>query len=119
HLHLSAVAHNFLDLDVTGVSSKQDMLKQIREKANALKPGEWLLGRGWDENLFADGIIPSIQELDYVAPHCPLFISRVCGHAFLTNSKALEASHYHSSIKVPEGGTVVSDPMTMQPTGLI
>lgn len=119
HVHLGGVALNFLNLDVTGVQSKVEMLEKIKEKAGTLQPGEWLLGRGWDENLFTDSTIPTIEELDAVTPHCPLFISRICGHAFLVNSKALEMCHYHPTMTVPEGGTIVHDERTGKPTGLL
>lgn len=118
HVHIGGVALNFLNLDVTGVTSKKAMLAKIKERANTLKPGEWLIGRGWDENLFIDSTIPTLKELDYVAPHCPLFIPRICGHAALVNSKALEVCQYHPSITVPEGGTIVKDD-SGQPTGLL
>ncbi|WP_019120660.1 amidohydrolase [Brevibacillus massiliensis] len=119
HLHLSGVALHFLDLNLTGVKSKREMLDKIREKANTMSPGQWLIGMGWDENLFDDGAIPTIDELDHVAPHCPLYLKRICHHAFLVNSKALECSHYHPSLEVPPGGSVVLDPDTGKPTGLL
>ncbi|SFB11143.1 hypothetical protein SAMN04488072_10769 [Lentibacillus halodurans] len=118
HLHLSAIAHHFLDLDVTGVTSKQEMLEKVRTHAKTLKRGEWVLGRGWDENLFTDSGIPTIDELDSVAPHHPLFIPRICNHACLVNSKALEVSHYHPSMSIPEGGSIVLDE-NRKPTGLL
>ncbi|MCQ6277103.1 amidohydrolase [Bacillus sp. V3B] len=117
HLHLSGVAFNFLDLNLTGVTSKQEMLEKIRAKASTLQPGEWLIGSGWDENLFTEGSIPTIEELDHIAPHCPVFLSRICWHAFLVNTKALDVCHYHPSMTVPEGGTVVLDERTKKPTG--
>src|SRR5699024_1318118 len=95
------------------------MLEKIKNRAHTLEPGEWLVGRGWNENLFTDGSIPTIEELDHVAPHCPLYIPRICGHASLVNSKALEVSNYHPGISVPEGGTVVLDEKTGKPTGLL
>ncbi len=119
HLHLSGVAGSFLDLDVTGVLSKKEMLEKVQNQAEKLEQGEWLIGRGWDENLFTDGGIPHIEELDQAAPHVPLFISRVCGHAFLVNTKALEYCQCHPGITVPEGGTIVVDEETKQPTGLL
>jgi predicted amidohydrolase YtcJ len=119
HLHLSGVAFNFLDLDLTGVKSKSEMLKKIMEKANTVAPGKWLVGMGWDENLFKEGTIPTIDELDVVAPHCPVYLKRICHHAFLVNSKALEISQYHPEIKIPTGGTVVLDPITKKPTGML
>jgi predicted amidohydrolase YtcJ len=74
---------------------------------------------GWDENLFEDGTIPTIDELDHVAPHCPIYLKRICYHAFLVNSKALERCQYHPSIEVPMGGRVVLDSDTKKPTGLL
>lgn len=120
HLHLSGVAFNLLDLDLVGVTSKHDMLHKIREKAGAIPQGKWLIGIGWDENLFNDGsTIPTIEELDYVAPNCPIFLKRICHHAFLVNSKALEVCQYDPSMTVPTGGQIVLDPVTKKPNGLI
>ncbi|MEK4029510.1 amidohydrolase [Pseudobacillus sp. FSL P4-0506] len=119
HLHLSGVAFQYLDLNLIGITSKREMLEKIRERASATPPGKWLLGMGWDENLFTDGTMPTIQELDQVAPHCPVFLKRICHHAFLVNSKALEMSHYDPSITVPTGGRIVLDETTKKPTGLL
>ncbi|WP_144511011.1 amidohydrolase [Bacillus sp. FJAT-22090] len=119
HLHISSVGINSQELDLTGVKSKDDLLAAIKEKAISLQPGEWILGRGWDENIFPDKQIPTIQELDYVAPFCPLFLPRICGHAFLVNSKAFMQSGYHSEMSIPYGGTVVLDPSSKRPTGLL
>ncbi|MFD1335899.1 amidohydrolase [Oceanobacillus iheyensis] len=119
HLHLSMVASKFVDLDVTGVTSKQDMLEYIRRHSHTLKPGEWLLGSGWDENLFTDGGIPTLDELDQVAPLNPLYITRICEHAAVVNSKSFEAINYSEDISVPEGGKIVVDSTSLKPTGLI
>lgn len=119
HMHLSITAEHFLNLDLTGVTSKNEMLAKIQAYAKTLQQDEWLLGRGWDENLFTDGGIPTIDELDNVSPANPLYIPRVCSHAFLVNSQALEKSHYHPSISVPEGGTIVLDERTKKPNGLL
>ncbi|SET59126.1 hypothetical protein SAMN05216389_11621 [Oceanobacillus limi] len=119
HLHLSMIAEKFMNLDLTGVTSKQEMLEKIQAKAATLKPNEWLLGFGWDENLFTDGTIPTIEELDHVAPYNPLLISRICSHANVVNSKALEVSNYHPSMTIPVGGKIVRDEVTKKPTGLV
>lgn len=119
HAHLSGVGSSFLDLDLTGVTSKQEMLEKIRQQADTLQPGEWLVGGGWDENMFTEGQIPTISELDHVAPNCPLYLARICKHAYLVNTKALKVCQYHPSITVPEGGTVVRDDITKEPTGLL
>ncbi len=119
HLHLSIMADSFINLDLTGVTSKQEMLDKIRERAQQLEPGQWILGSGWDENLFTRGGIPAISELDYAAPANPVLLSRTCLHAALVNSNALQISGYHPLISVPEGGTVVLDEITKRPTGML
>jgi predicted amidohydrolase YtcJ len=106
HMHLSGVAFNLLELDLIGVTSKSEMLYKIKEKAKTIPEGKWLVGLGWDENLFTDGsIIPTIQELDDAAPHCPIFLKRIC--------------NYHPSMEVPKGGRIVLDSVQNQPNGLI
>ncbi len=119
HLHLSAIAHNFLNLDLTGLTSKREILEKIRNHARTLQKGEWLVGEGWDENLFTDSGIPDISELDHVCPHNPLFMPRICHHAFLVNSKALELAGYHPEMSTPEGGRIELDDATGKPTGLL
>ncbi|QFF99598.1 amidohydrolase [Psychrobacillus glaciei] len=119
HLHISSVGINAQELDLTGVKSKDELLTLIKKKSVTLQPGEWILGRGWDENVFLDKQIPTIQELDYAAPFFPLFLPRICGHAFLVNTKALFLSGYHPEMAIPYGGTVVIDPTSKKPTGLL
>ncbi|WP_173427558.1 amidohydrolase [Mesobacillus campisalis] len=119
HLHLSIMADSFINLDLTGVTSKHEMLNKVQERALQLEPGQWIVGSGWDENLFTDGGIPVISELDYAAPANPVLLSRTCLHAALVNSNALKISGYHPLISVPEGGTVVLDEITKQPTGML
>ncbi|WP_338469463.1 amidohydrolase [Niallia sp. XMNu-256] len=118
HLHLSMIADQSMNLNLTGVTSKQEMLDRIKERAAQLQPNQWLIGGGWDEHLFTNGSIPTLTELDHVAPANPLLISRICQHAAIVNSKALEYSHYQPNILLPEGGSVVLDETTNQPTGL-
>lgn len=119
HLHLSMVAEQEINLDLTGVKSKQEILNAIKDRASELQPGQWIIGGGWDENLFEDCTIPLLSELDYAAPNHPLLLTRVCQHAAVVNSKALEMSHYHQDISVPDGGSIILDETTGKPTGLL
>lgn len=118
HLHLSMVARSFMELDLTGIPSKQAMLEAIHSRASTLQPGEWIVGNGWDENLFTDGNVPTIEELNQVAPNNPVFLRRVCYHAAVANDKAFEMSNYSLGTPIPEGGVVVLDEAN-KPTGLL
>lgn len=119
HLHLSSIAMLFQNMDLSGLTSKQQLMQMIKQKAEQTPPNEWVLGRGWDDNRFTDGGLPTIEELDEVSPHCPLFLPRVCGHVTLVNSKALEIAGYTPETEIPSGGTVVLDAHTNKPTGLL
>jgi len=120
HLHLGWLGLTFLQLDLGKAASKDEMLFLIRQKAEQTAPDEWIQGFGWDENLFVGGGgIPTIEELDQAAPHCPLMLSRICGHAHLVNSKALEAAGCRPDAAVPAGGMIVRDPVSGKPTGML
>lgn len=119
HLHLSGIAATLMTMDLGSFSSKDQLLQAIKERADQTPPGEWIQGRGWDENRFRDRVLPSIEELDHVAPHCPVFLTRVCGHVNLVNGKALEVAGYTADMSIPAGGTVVLDPSTKNPTGVL
>lgn len=118
HLHLSGVITPFLELDLTGVRSKDEMLNKIKEEADRLQEGEWITGRGWDENLFPDKSIPTMEELDHVSPQNPLFLGRVCGHAFLANQLAFSICQVDEHTTPPQGGEIVRNAQK-EPTGLI
>lgn len=118
HLHLCGIAGQFLHLNLTGVRSKQEMFEKITNQKEKLAAGEWIFGRGWDENLFTEGGLPTMDELNEVAGDHPLYLPRVCGHAFLVNQRALDLAGYDESTVIPEGGTVVLDE-TGNPTGLL
>ncbi|MDH4616629.1 amidohydrolase [Brevibacillus sp. AY1] len=120
HLHLGWQGLTFMQLNLSKATSKDEMLMLIKQRAEETGPEEWMEGFGWDENLFVNGGgIPTIEELDRVAPHCPIMLSRICGHANLVNSKALERIGYHPEMAVPAGGVVVCDPDTGRPTGML
>ncbi|MFG0216750.1 amidohydrolase [Brevibacillus porteri] len=120
HLHLGWLGLTFLQLNLSKARSKDEMLFLLKEKAQATPENTWIQGYGWDENLFADGGgIPTIEELDQAAPHCPILLARICGHANLVNSKALELCGYHRDIEVPAGGVIVHDSVSGKPTGML
>ncbi|WP_103106789.1 amidohydrolase [Brevibacillus reuszeri] len=119
HLHLSSIATKMMAMDLGSITSKDGLLQSVKERANKTLATEWIQGRGWDENRFIAGGLPTIEELDAVSPHCPVLLTRVCGHVVLVNSKALEIAGYSADMDIPAGGTVVLDPLTQKPTGLL
>ena len=54
------------------------------------RAGEWIIGRGWDQNDWLDTAWPTHEPLSAVAPEHPVYLTRVDGHAALVNRKAME-----------------------------
>ncbi|MBA4492774.1 amidohydrolase [Paenactinomyces guangxiensis] len=108
HMHLSNLGQKLRQLDLTHCQSKEEMLFAIRQRAETIKPGEWILGMGWDENKI-QGRVPSLAELDAVASNHPVFLSRICFHAYLVNSRAYQLAGVGPDQPDPENGAYGRD----------
>lgn len=90
HVHLLMDSQGKMHkADLMGATSREDVVERMAAHAKR-RPEGWLVGRGFDQELFPTPGYPTKQDLDRVAPDRPAFISRVCGHAMIANSRALE-----------------------------
>ncbi|MFC7441198.1 amidohydrolase [Laceyella putida] len=103
HLHLSGVGQRLRWLDLGPCQSKTEMLRAIKAQVAQAKEGEWILGMGWDEHRLHGGV-PSLRELDEASPYHPVFLARVCFHAYLVNSAAYAAAGVTEGTDDPEDG---------------
>ena len=70
--------------------------------------GGWLLGRGWNQDYFADEKrMPTRHDLDKVSTEIPICAVRACGHALTLNTKAIELIGIPNNPAQPEGGQIV------------
>lgn len=118
HTHLMSGVSLATGVDLTGIASKDEWLRIVADKVTALEDGAWLLGGGWNHAL-SDGILPSRQMLDAVSPNNPVFLYDIDGHTVWANSKALELAGITADSEVPDGGEIVIDPATGEPTGIL
>jgi len=107
HLFLYACGRGWIDLK--GVRSAGDLISRIESRGATPVKKEWILGRGWDQNGMDDPALPTLHALDKVSGGRPLFLERICGHAALVNSVALERAGLGAGDPVPSGGRVVRD----------
>lgn len=88
HAHFLGYGLNKAQADLTGCTSIAELLDRlVKHRENY--PGEWLLGRGWDQNRFDSQAYPTRYDLDELFPDVPVYLVRVDGHAALVNSEAL------------------------------
>jgi len=128
HCHISDWALSrppfMLDVRFPLVKSIADIVKMVAEKAAKVKPGEWILGEGWDEGYLEECLVdssrkPSKEDLDKVALHNPVVLTEYSGHRTWVNSRAFEAAGINRDTPNPVGGEIKKDSSTGELTGLL
>src|SRR5580700_6017128 len=100
------------------VQRVNDAVEKIRQKAATLKPGEWLVGAGWDEGKLAEHRYLLASDLDKVTPNNPVWLMHTTGHYGVANSYALKLAHITASTPDPPAGTIDRDAQG-NPTGVL
>ncbi len=119
HLHVAGTGRALMELNLVGTRSLEEVLARVREKATELAPGEWLLGRGWDQNDWPTKRFPTKVDLDRVVSDRPVYLKRIDGHAGWANSVALRLAGIDASTRDPDGGRIVRLPGSREPSGVL
>lgn len=117
HAHLMGLGIAKLTIDLVGASSEEQIASLVAERVKNSEPGQWVRGRGWDQNLWRSKRFPSHHVLDKVSPNNPVLLIRVDGHAAWANTKALELAGISKQTEDTTGGKIVRDP-DGNPTGV-
>ena len=119
HLHFWTGALLENQLKLIGLRSKDEVLEKIRKALKKLPAGEWLVGRGWDHELWEVKELPTLKELDKISPENPVYLKRVDGHAAWVNSKVLQILGYDQHTPDPPGGRIERFSGTREPNGIL
>jgi predicted amidohydrolase YtcJ len=119
HCHIFGIGERELTLNLEGANTLMDFLAKVSERATKTEPGKWITGRGWIETFWKPSQFPTRQDLDKVAPHNPVFLTRADGHAAIANSAALTIANVDKDTPNPFGGEILKDKTTGEPTGLL
>jgi len=117
HTHPIGAATSELGEELPYLQSLQDVFAYIRKKAKETPEGEWIILRFAFPTRLKDARFPSLKELDDAAPKHPVRYN--AGPADMVNSMALKVSGITRDTKNPANGTVVKDPKTGEPTGML
>jgi predicted amidohydrolase YtcJ len=118
HVHLGGAAADELAVPLIGVPSPEEMQKRVAAAVAQHKEGEWITGKGWDQNLWPEKRFPNRQQLDAVAPRNPVILTQVTGHIAVANSLALKSGEIDKTTPNPPGGEIERDGLG-QPTGIL
>jgi predicted amidohydrolase YtcJ len=116
HLHLSGLAEAELTIDLTTAGSLEDALRRIARAVPRLGPDEWVVGRGWYAQRWAEQ--PTAAALDAVVGDRPAFLTQRDGHSTWVSSATLRAAGIDARTQDPRGGRIDRDG-DGKPTGLL
>ncbi|MBR3194795.1 amidohydrolase [Bosea sp. (in: a-proteobacteria)] len=119
HLHIIRGGLNFnMELRWDGVRSLADAMSMLKRQVAVTPPPQWVrVVGGFTEHQFAEKRLPTIEELNAVAPDTPVFILHLYDRALL-NAAALRAVGYGKDTPQPPGGEITRD-ANGNPTGLL
>jgi predicted amidohydrolase YtcJ len=109
HLHLLAYGLTLQHPQLGGCDSVAGIRRAVGGAAAVAPPGEWIVGRGWDQELLAERRFPTREDLDQAAPGHPVLLTRCCGHASVANSPALAIAGVTRDTPDPLGGRIERD----------
>jgi predicted amidohydrolase YtcJ len=107
HAHLLGLGNSLRNVQLAGSKSYEEVIARVAERAKSAKPGEWIVGRGWDQNLWPDKQFPTHEALSRAFPSNPVVLTRIDGHALLANAAAMRAANVSAATRDPEGGRVM------------
>ncbi len=118
HTHFLGIGTRRMQIDAGDAASKEDIVERVAAQVAQSAPGEWIRGRGWDQNTWPVKAFPTKEDLDRVSPQNPVYLGRVDGHAAWVNSRALEIAGITKDTPDPPGGQIIRDASGL-PTGTL
>jgi len=129
HIHLSGFGLErpplTLDVGYPTVESMAGVAAMVQARVDAIPDGEWIRGWGWDRGFLQELVAtpeddwPTKAVLDPVSPTNPVALTDFSGHVSWVNSKALELAGITAATPDPANGTILRDPVTGEPTGIL
>jgi beta-lactamase class A len=119
HTHFMGGGFQLLSVDLRDAATQEEFARRIKEKAEKTGANRWITGGDWDHELWPGGPLPTKELIDRYTPNNPVFVSRLDGHMALANGVALRLAKITKGTQDPPGGTIVRDPNTGEPTGVL
>ncbi len=107
HAHvLNSGVIELFQIDLSQAGSISDITGALARRAAEAKPGDWVVGAGWDEGKLKERRYPTAEELDAAAPNNPVWLENTTGHYGVANSAALKLAGIDANTAAPPAGTI-------------
>jgi predicted amidohydrolase YtcJ len=118
HLHFISGGFYLQGIDLRDAKSTKEFKQLVKDYAE-LHPAKWITGGNWDHEAWEVNDLPVKEMIDEFTPNTPVLIDRFDGHMALANSYALKLAGITKDTESPDGGLIVKDPVTGEPTGIL
>lgn len=109
HCHFLGYGLNKQKVDLSSVRSPDEMLDRVVAYAKAHPEKAWIIGRGWDQNLWPMKVYPDHAKLNALFPDRPVLLQRIDGHAALVNDAAIKAAGLDVAKPIAGGQLLMAD----------
>ncbi len=106
HGHVTDLGFAALHLDLVGTRSLAELKKRLKTYAAGHPAARWIIGFGWNQELWPEKRFPTSADLDSVVPDRPVVLERVDGHGVVANSAAMKAAGVTAATPPPPGGRI-------------
>jgi hypothetical protein len=118
HIHLASYGVSLRRVNLTAARSLQEATSAVAAAVVREQPGSWILGRGWDKNIWPEDRFPRAADLDPVSPNNPVALSSKDGHLLWVNTEALRLAGLTPQTPDPPGGEIARD-RRGEPSGIL
>jgi hypothetical protein len=115
HSHFYGLGSFMQMVDLTGATSWEECVARC-QKFYALHKPSFLLGRGWDQNLWVNKNFPINEKLNELFNNIPVMLKRVDGHAVIVNDYVLKLANISGKTKISGGLVLLSQ---NKPSGVL
>ncbi len=118
HTHFLSGGFQLASVNLRDADTPEEFARRLGAFAAAVPEGRWIMGGDWDHERWG-GTLPRRAWVDSLTAAHPVFVTRLDGHMALANAKALALAGITRDTPDPAGGTIVRDPNTGEPTGVL
>lgn len=119
HVHFLQGGQQLSSVQLRDAATPAEFKSRMDSFAKTLAAGRWIVGGDWDHENWPEGNLPHRDWIDSFTLDRGVFITRLDGHMGLANSYALELAGIDEKTPDPPGGTIVREPETGRPTGVL
>ena len=115
HGHFYSLGASLMELELRYANNWDAIISLVAEEVKKLKPGTWIIGRGWHQDKWDAKPQPNVEGLPFhhklsaVSPHNPVFLSHTSGHGVFINKAAMQTAGISRITVDPSGGEIVRD----------